>query len=289
MPRHLPGNPTMIVENRPGAGGRLAANTVYHVEPRDGTVIAVINQNLVLQQLLDPTGIEFDAARFQWLGSAHSSPGGCAARVDAGVTTIRDLIASGRELIVAANQPGSNSFDIPVVLNATLGTNFRIVPGYDGIAHMQLAVENREADAFCFADPLSGALAGTLQSNPPVARVIVLLGNQTFDHPILRGVPAAEPLATTDEARQLLRALQAPLRMAFPFNLAPEVPADRVAALRKAVKDAFADPQLVAEAQQARLSLSFNDGESVQRIVQEVLNTPRPVLEQLKALLRQQT
>jgi tripartite-type tricarboxylate transporter receptor subunit TctC len=286
MLRLLPGNPTVIAENRPGAASRLAANTVYRTEPKDGTIIASINQNLVMQQVMDPTGIEFDAAKFHWLGSSVSSPGGCAARVDTGVTSIRDVIDSGKELVVAADAPGSNAYDIPAVLSATLGAKFKIVPGYTGIARMQLAVQNKEADAYCFTDPLSGVLATTLQSNPPIAKVIVVLGSQPFDDPILRGAPPAETLAKTDEARQLLRAVQAPLRMSFPFAVAPEVPADRVAALRKVLKDAFVDPQFVAEAKQANLTLSFSDGESVQRIVQEVLNTPKPVLDKLKELLK---
>ncbi len=131
MARHLPGNPTIIVENRPGAASRLAANAVYNTEPKDGTVIASINQNLVMEQVLDPTGIEFDSAKFNWLGSAASSPGGCAVRVDTGISTIRDVM-DGREVVIAADQPGSNAFDIPAVLNATLGTRSRSSPGTRG-------------------------------------------------------------------------------------------------------------------------------------------------------------
>jgi len=283
MARHLPGNPTIIVENRPGAASRLAANAVYNTEPKDGTVIASINQNLVMEQVLDPTGIEFDSAKFNWLGSAASSPGGCAVRVDTGVSTIRDVM-DGREVVIAADQPGSNAFDIPAVLNATLGTRFKIVPGYTGIARMQLAVQNKEGDGFCFADPLSGVLAATLQSQPPVAKVIVLLGSPTSDHPILRGVPLAEPLAKTEEGRQLIRAVQAPLRMAFPWVVAPAVPAERVAARRKAVADTFTDPAFIAAAQQSNLTLAFYDGERVQGVVRDLMAMPKPVIEKLKEL-----
>jgi tripartite-type tricarboxylate transporter receptor subunit TctC len=282
-PRHLPGNPNIIVENRPGAGHRLAANAVYAVEPKDGTVIGHISQNLVLEQVIDTTGMEFDTARFQWLGSALKSTPGCMVRVDAGVTRVQDAM-NGRELITAADAPGSSLYDVPAVLNAALGTRFKLVSGYNGISQAILALESKEVDAFCVSDPLSGPVGILLSRENPSAKLIVLMGAESPAHPLAQGVPVAEPLARSEEARQLLRAMNAPQQMSFPWVVAPDVPPERVAALRQALAETFADPQFLAEAERSNLVIGFSSGEEVTRMVQAILSTPPGALATLKEL-----
>jgi hypothetical protein len=253
------------------------------VEPKDGTVIGNISQNLVLEQVIDTTGMEFDTARFHWLGSALKSMPGCMARADAGVERIQDVMR-GRELVTAADAPGSSLYDIPAVLNAALGTRFKLVSGYNGISPAILALESKEVDALCVSDPLSGPVGLLLSREHSSAKLIVLLGAESPSHPLAQGVPMAEPLARNEEARQLLRTMNAPQQMSFPWVVAPEVPPERVAALRKALAETFADPQLLAEAERSNLVIAFSSGAEVTQMVQAILSTPPGALATLKEL-----
>ena len=283
--RHVPGNPRVIVQNMPGAGGLVAAKAVYVVEPQDGTVIVHTNQFLVLQQALGQPGLEIDAAKFNWLGSAYKSLGHCAVRRDLGITRIEQII-EGKEVNTAVQAPGTFGYDMPAVLNAALGTRFKLVPGYPGLARILAAVEQKEADAFCTGDPFQPVVTPILGGDDPIARVVVILGNEPSDHPMLRGVPPAERLAKTDEAKILLRTLAAPLQMSLPWAVGPGVPADRVAALRQGMARTFADPRFLADAQKAQATVGFTKGEEVTRIIGNILNAPVATRAKLKEIFR---
>jgi tripartite-type tricarboxylate transporter receptor subunit TctC len=280
MPKHLPGSPNIVVENKPGAATMLAANTVYNTEPKDGTVFANFNPQLLLSQAIKAEGVEFDAAKFNWLGAGTKEPVICVVRSDRGVDTIQQAMG-GKELILPTTGPGSPPHDTPSVLNATLGTRFKLIGGYGGSAEQTLAVENGEADGKC------GILdTGTLAwLDRGFAKVLIIMGSQTPDHPHLKGVPAAETLAKNDDDRALLRAVNAPSVILRSFFAPPGVPADRVAALQQAVSRAFEDPEFKAEAIQAKFSLDPSTGSEVAKIVDEVLGTPAPVLTRLKQIL----
>ena len=173
---------------------------------------------------------------------------------------------------------------MPAVLNAALGTRFKLVSGYNGISQAILALESKEVDAFCVSDPLSGPVGLLLSRENPGAKLIVLMGAEAPAHPLAQGVPVAEPLARSAEARQLLRAMNAPQQMSFPWVVAPDVPPERVAALRKALAETFADPQFLAEAERSNLVIGFSNGEEVTRMVQAILSTPPGALATLKEL-----
>jgi tripartite-type tricarboxylate transporter receptor subunit TctC len=286
MPRHLPGSPTIIVENRVGAGGLLAANTTYNSEPKDGTVIAYLIEGNVLQQALGAPGVEFDAAQFQWLGSPVRTTGACLVRSDAATTSMAEVIA-GKEVIIGGAAPGATTFDFPAVLKAALGANIKLVPGYDGPPRLLLAIEGKEIDGYCVSLLSLFSDARTLlEGENPRARVLVVLGSQTPDMPQLRGVPAAETLTQVEESKQMLRAINAPQQMNRPLALPPGVPNDRVQALRAALAQTFADPRFIEDMTRANQGLSPNTGEQVTRTVQELLSTPPATLAKLKDALK---
>lgn len=286
MPQFIPGNPNMIVENKPGAGSMLAANAVYNTEPKDGTVIGSFNEFLILQQLMGAPGVQYDMAKVNWLGSSVNTATACLARKDSGVNSIQDLI-DGKELIIGTTGLGAATHDPALALNAALGTRFKLVPGYGGIAKIHVALEGTEVNGYCVSlDAIALLGKSILDGEKPAAKIIVVMGSETPDHPWLKGVPAAETLAKTDEARQMLRAVHGPSRMSKPFAFAPDVPRDRVEAIRAAMAAAFNSPALREDVQKANLELSPSDGQLVTRIVQEVLGTPAPVLAKLKDVLK---
>ena len=283
MPRHLPGNPKFIVQNKPGAGGLVAARSVFAVEPKDGTVFVSTNQGLVLQRAIGRKGIDIDMNKFNWLGAANKPRGGCVVRKDIGIDSIED--ATKREVTTGTSAPGSMGYDIPVVLNAALGTRFKMITGYRGISPVQAALLRKEVDAFCPADPLAGVLAATLRGEDAAAKVLVIMGDEPSDAPLLKGVPAAGTLAKTAEQEEMLRAINAPLSMAFPWAVAPEVPAERVKALRDAMEQTFNDAKFLAEAKKARMGVHFSNGREVTEIVDSMVNAPAETIGKLKEVL----
>jgi tripartite-type tricarboxylate transporter receptor subunit TctC len=286
MPQFVPGNPNMIVENKPGAGSMVAANAVYNTEPKDGTVIGSVNEFLVIQQLMGAPGIQYDMAKAHWIGSSVNTATACLARKDSGVNSIQDVI-DGKELVIGTTGLGAATHDPALALNAALGTRFKLVSGYGGIAKIHLALEGTEVSGYCVSLDAISLLGKTiLEGENPTARIIVVMGSETPDHPWLKGVPAAETLAKTDEARQMLKTVHGPSRMSKPFVVAPDVPRDRVEALRAAMTAAFNSPQFREDAQKANQDLSPSDGQLVTRIVQEVLNTPPPIVAKLKDVLK---
>jgi tripartite-type tricarboxylate transporter receptor subunit TctC len=263
----------------------LAANTVYNVEPKDGTVVVTFNEALVLQQALGAAGVQYDARRFLWLGSAVSTAIACVARTDSGIASMRDVV-DGKSIVLGTMAPGSTTYDTAAVVNAALDLNMKLVPGYDGVSRIILAVEGKEVDGYC-ASFLSMVTTAPqlLQGDDPVVRIFVIMGDRPPDHPWLAGVPAVETLAKTDESRRLLEAIHAPSQISNPYAVAPEVPPDRVAALRQAFWETFQDPQFQAEAQQVGITFTPSTGEQVTRVVDSLLSLPPSTTARLKDVL----
>lgn len=181
--RYLPGNPTIIVENRPGAASVLAANTIYNVEPKDGTVIGHIESNLALLQAIGADGLQLDVTKFNWLGAASKTPSTCAIRTDLGINELPELIG-GREIVVGTTGPGTNTYNPPASMNAALGTRFKLISGYSGLANVVLAFQGKEVDGFCGSLNFMERQASLFESNE--AKVIAIMGATTPVHPLLK-------------------------------------------------------------------------------------------------------
>jgi hypothetical protein len=198
------------------------------------------------------------------------------------VQSFQELV-DGKELIMGASAPGSNTYDIPLLLRATLGANFKVVSGYPAAPPILLAMERGEVDGMCFTYSSLYQLARNLLEGPnPEMKFVVAMSDKTPDDPILRGVPAAGELVRTQADRQLLQAYYRPTQMAGPFVVAPDVPKARVEALRTALQRTFADPEVVDGLKRADFPFRPITGEQATQIVHEVLTLPQPVLDRLK-------
>jgi tripartite-type tricarboxylate transporter receptor subunit TctC len=286
MPKYLPGSPTIIVEAKAGAGGALAANALYNTESKDGTTIGTFGETLVLRQLLGAPGTEYDSSRFNWIGSAVDTAIACAARTDSAVASAQDLLA-GKPLVLGTLAPGSTIYDTPATIKAALGLeNLKLVSGYDGVAKIILATDSKEVDGYCASFlSMSSTAPQLFQGDKPTARIILIMGDKVPDHPFLKGAVAVESLAKTDEAKQLLQTIHAPSQVTNPYAVAPEVPRDRVEALRKAFTNTFNDPQFQAEAKQQNITFTPRAGAQVQEIVLNMMKLPKATLDKLKAIL----
>lgn len=282
--KHIPGNPTVVVENMPGANGLVANNYLFSAAPKDGTVLGVFSEPSLQAQLLKADGVLFDAREYNWLGSTQVQTQLCYARTDTGITSMEALLSSGRQLIVGTTGPGSNQHDFPAVLKGALGANLRLVPGYPGSSDIALALESGEVTANC--RPWESVKATSPQwfsGDPPFATILLQQGVEK--HRDLPNVPLAEVFARTPAERQLIRAASATLSISKPLAAPPGVPVDRVAVLRQAFLATMADPELLRDADAQKTDLSIKPADQVLAIINEVLSTPPDVAQQLKTIL----
>jgi len=279
----MPGNPTMVVQNMSGAGSNRAAGYIYSVAPKDGTAAAAIFPGAVLQPLLSDAPVSHDPNKLIYLGSANSDVYVCYVRSDAPVKTFKDVLT--KELIIGASNPGATTYDLPLLLNSVLGTKFRIVTGYAGSREMTLALERGEVQGACGI-----GWTGIETMHPDwfakdTIRVLVQLSTKGHDELNKRGVPRAEELAQDEDDKKVIRLVFSQGIFGRPFVLPPGVPAERVAALRKAFVAAFNDKTLRAEADKMQLDVDPMSGEELQKLVADLYDTPPRVVERARQAL----
>jgi tripartite-type tricarboxylate transporter receptor subunit TctC len=286
-PKYIPGSPNIIVENRPGAGSILAANTVYATEPKDGTVMGSFAEFLILQKATGSADIQFDPVKYQWLGASTRTTVVGLVRNESKIEKIQDIM-NGREINTASPGRGSASHAGAVVMNLALGTNFKNIAGYSGAPEAEAAFQKGEADAyFATAELALGRIRRMVEGPDAFAKIIVHGGGVTPDvkDPLFNGVPSALDLAATEDAKQLVQSLNVPTLMLRPFAFPPDVPADRVAALRYAISASFADPDFLAEVKPISPSFTVEgttSGAEIERFVQELYRIPQATLDRMK-------
>jgi tripartite-type tricarboxylate transporter receptor subunit TctC len=284
MSKHMPGNPTIVVANMPGAGSNVAANYVYNVAPKDGTTIGVLYGGAPLEPLIGHTPVQHDPTKTQYIGSANNDVYVCVARKDAPVQSFDELFT--KELLVGAGTASSTS-DFPSVLNAALGTKFKLVLGYPGSREIALAADKKEVYGACgFAWP-SISVTNSGWFNGPNPSMRVLAQTHTRGHPELNamGVPNAMSFAKTDEQRTMLELFFSQEVFGRPYVVAPEVPKERVAALRKAFLETLKDPELLADAKKASLEVDPVSGEEVEQLIARVYAAPKSIVQKIKTAL----
>jgi tripartite-type tricarboxylate transporter receptor subunit TctC len=282
--RHIPGNPTFIVENMPGAGSLIAANQVYRVAKPDGLTMGHFLGGLFLQQLFGSPGIEFDARRFGYVGAPLTDNPVCVLAKATGIDTAEKWLASKSTVKMAGNAPGTIADDIPKILRASLGLPARVVSGYKGASEMRLAVESGEADGICQG---WDSLKSTWRSRVESKDVNVVLQVLPKPHPDLPNVSLAISYARTDEARQLIEAgIHAVSASYRPFVLPPGTPKDRVQILRKAFMETMIDKDFLEEARKSKLDLNPLNGEELERTVTDLLALKPSMVEKLKEILK---
>lgn len=280
MPRFLPGAPTMVVRNMPGGGHTLATNYMMNQAPRDGTTIATVSNTIPLHQATEGKGVRYDSRKLNWIGSLGISNVITSTWAASGVRTFDDVL--NREVTAGATGAGSGMWLYPNAMNQLLGTRFKIVMGYKSSAEVDLAMLRGEVVA------RSGAsYYGYVQERPEWLRdkkinVIVQAGAKREKD--LPDVPLMHELAKTDEARQLLSLMSSPVKVGRPYLAPPDVPADRVAMLRRAFDAMMKDQQFVAEAKSLSLEVDPMSGEQLTAVVEETLNVPPALLAKAKVL-----
>ncbi len=276
--KHIPGKPLVVVKNMPGAGSFLAANTVFHVSPKDGTVIAIAAPTTPLDERLGTPGVRFKTAEFNWIGRVDSLVNMVFMWKTSPVKTFADALTTPSTL--SATGVGSTVYVYPNVINHVLGTKFKLVLGYKGSAAAMLAVERGEAEGH------STSWVALKVGHPDWIRdksVSILVQFALKRHPEMPDVPTAVELAKTDEQRAILSAVVNAAEVGSAFFTTPGVPADRLDALRRAFDATMKDPEFLAEVERTKLSVNPFTGEELQTLVRSVNNIPPDLVEKVRA------
>ena len=277
--QHVPGNPTVVPKNMEGAGSLRLANYLYAAAPRDGTVIGAISRGAAFDPLLNEQGARFDASKFSWIGSANNEVSVCVALTSSGISKFDDLFA--KPLTIGSTGAGDDTYQFPALVNAVLGTKFKIITGYPGGNDVSLALERGEVQGRC------GWSWSSIKTTRPNwvrnKRIIVLVQMSLSKHPDLPDVPLIMDLAKTDEQRQIFKMIFARQTMGRPYAAPPGLPADRLAALRKAFMDTMPDKDFLDEAEQSKFEINPVSGQELEALVKEVYRTPPEVAKKAAA------
>jgi tripartite-type tricarboxylate transporter receptor subunit TctC len=276
------------VENMDGAGSLIAANHLYNVARPDGLTIGVFNEQQVLNQLTGAEGVQFDARRFGWIGSALKNTPACSIRADSPYRSGQDLLRQDLPpLVLGGTAAGANTDDFPRLLTSLFGMNLKLVSGYRGTAEIRLAVEAREVDGLCWSIEALEVGAPTWIETQFVT-VPIYQASQPDSELEARFPTArrAEDLTQDDQVKRLVRAANAPGEFSRPFAGPPSMPEERLQALRAAFKATMEDPEFLAEAKQARLAIAPTYGDDTARIVNEVLSLPPELATRLAEIRR---
>jgi tripartite-type tricarboxylate transporter receptor subunit TctC len=279
--KHIPGNPTVVVRNMPGAGGITAMNYIYNTAERDGTVLALVQNNTPLEPLFGTKQARYDATRLNWLGTPSFEVAMVLLWHTVPVNSVADL--KSRETQMGASGANSTPAFYTRLLNATLGTKMKLVNGYPGQNEALLAMERGELDGYpsVFQSALTSTRPTWLAEK--LAKAIVQYGPERQAE--LGNVPFAPDLITNEDDKLLMQVGFAPLALGRPLVMPPDAPAERVAAIRKALTDTFADPEFLAEGERMGLGLNApRTGAQLQDVIARAYQSPPRIIERLQKL-----
>jgi tripartite-type tricarboxylate transporter receptor subunit TctC len=280
--KHIPGNPTIVPKNMEGAGSLRLANWLYNVAPKDGTAIATIGRGTAFDPLLGSKGAQFQADKFTWIGSANNEVSICVAWNTSGITKFDDLLT--KELIVGGTSTSADTDQFPRIINGLLGTKMKIVTGYPGGNEVGLAMERGEVQGRCGWSWSS--VKSTHQKWLDEKKFTILVQLALDKHPDLPDVPLVVDLAKNDEQRTILRLIFARQVMGRPFLGPPNIPPDRVAALRDAFMATMKDKDFLADTDKAQMEVNPVPGDRVQALVKEIYSTPPEIAQKAASFLR---
>jgi tripartite-type tricarboxylate transporter receptor subunit TctC len=284
MARFIPGHPTIIVENMPGAGSLISANYLYKIARPDGLSIGHFIGGLFLSQVLGQKGVEFDARKFEYVGAPVNEHPVCALTKASGVTSLERWFAAPAPVKLGGVAPGSSNPDnITRAIKVALGLPIQLVTGYKGTAEIRLAAEGGELAGSCWG---WGSLRATWRKALDAGEVQVVLQMTPKPHPDLPNVPLAINYAKTEEARRILEvAVHNDSTLVRTYTLPPGTPRDRVQILRKAFQETLRDPAFLAEAERTKLDIAPVAAEDIERTVANLFKLDPAMIAKLRAIL----
>jgi tripartite-type tricarboxylate transporter receptor subunit TctC len=279
--RHLPGNPTVIAQNMPGAGSYTAASYIFNIAPKDGTVLGIIARDAALGPLSGAAGARFDPTKLSWIGTPAKETNVCIAYHTAQVKTVQDLF--DKQLIVGDTGPGTGTRSYPRVLSELLGMKFKLVGGFPASSDVFLAMERGEVEGICESlDSIKIRRPDWIATK----QISILFQGGAEPNPELKGVPFVLDLARSGEQKQAIEFLYAGQGIGRPFVAPPDLPANRLKMLRDAFNATMKDADFIADAKKSKLDLEPEDGEHLTALIMKIYATPKPIVDRVTALIK---
>jgi tripartite-type tricarboxylate transporter receptor subunit TctC len=279
--RKLPGNPSIVVQNMPGAGSISATNHLHNVAPKDGSVFALLQREMLIANLISPQNVRFDITKLSWVGNISSETGIVVAWHTSPLRATEDLFKT--EMIIGGTGPMIDTETTPRLLNALIGTKFRIVSGYPGTTDVLLAMERGEVMGL--GDWSWSNIKARNLDMVKDGKIRLLMQSALAKDPDLPHIPFVLDFAKSPEDRSLIEFLLAPKAAARPVAAPPGVPADRVEALRNAFMALKSDPEFIADIQKSKLDVGLTSGAEVEKVIAFIGRTPQTATDRLLKLI----
>ena len=279
--KHLPGNPTVVPQNMPGGGSFNAANHIYAIAPKDGTVLGIIARDAALGPLTGVAGARFDPLKISWIGTPTTETNVCISTDKSKIKTFKDLLA--QELIIGNTGAGTGTYSYPKALNGILGTKFKLISGFPSSSDVFLAIERGEVDGIC------ESLDSVIAKRPDwieKGKVNVLFQGGAQPNPTLKAVPYIVDLARNADEKQEIQFLYAGQGIGRPFVAPPDLPADRLKMLRDAFAATMKDPDFIADVKKQKLDLEPEDGGYLEALIRKIYATPKTVVAKIGELIK---
>lgn len=284
--KHIPSHPSIVVDNMAGAGSIILANHMFNAAPKDGTVIGNFSGQIILEQLFGNPAVQFDLAKFRFLGVPIGETYLLLATKKSGVTRFDELVGAKAKQLSVGGIPGSTVEQGPMLLRDLLGANIKVVSGYKGTSDIRLAMESGEIDGFCNSWESTKVTSLDRVRNGEW-QVLAQIGDQPIAALPVKNVPTIAQIAKTEEQQQLLRfGAWAPNQFAKVYSLPPGTPADRAAVLETALAKTFADKEFLAEAEKGKLDIEPVSTAQVQKMVNEFFGLSADLKAKLKKILK---
>jgi tripartite-type tricarboxylate transporter receptor subunit TctC len=280
--KHLPGTPNVVPQNMPGGGSFNAANHIYTIAPKDGTVMGIIARDAALGPLTGASGARFDPLKITWVGTPTTETNVCIAMNNdkVKVKTFQDLLA--QELIIGNTGVGTGTYSYPKALNGILGTKFKLISGFPSSSDVFLAMERGEVDGICESlDSVVGKRPDWISGR----RVNVLFQGGAEPNPEIKAVPFIVDLAG-EQHKQAIEFLYAGQGIGRPFVAPPDMPADRVKMVRDAFSATMQDPAFIEDVKKQKLDLEPEDGEHLAALIKKIYATPKPIVDRIAELIK---
>lgn len=287
--RHIPGSPTIVVENMTGAGSLIAANYVANSARPDGLTVGIWNGAFVLRQALGDKAVRFDARKLGWIGAPTLGTPVCGIMAYTGLRTWGDIKAAmdkGKEIKMGATAPGSTYDDLPQILNRSLGTKFKVITGYEGTGTILVAMRRKEVEGGCWTwESMRTTARAMLDAKDDESKIIPFLIHRRWPDPEVKNIPLIPEVLKGEDSIAAYRAWGATYDFQRPFSLPPGTPKDRLQLLRKAFADTMKDPEFEADAKKSKFEANYVSGEQIEKYVDQILSISPQTKELLSFLM----
>lgn len=274
--KHIPGNPTIVVENKTGAGSLIVANETYNSAKPDGLFVGIWNSAYVLRQALGDKAVRFDGRKLGWIGAPTKGTPFCSIMAHTGLKSFKDVIAANRELKMGSTGPGSTYDDLPQILNRTHGTKFKVISGYEGTSTILVAMRRKEVDGGCWTWESARTTARPMLDATGDDKLIPYLIHSREQDPEVKNLPLIPEVIKGEDNLSAYRTWVGTYEFQRPFSVPPGTPKERLQLLRKGFADTMKDPEFIAEAEKSKLEVTYVSAEEIDKHVNTVLSvTPK--------------